>query len=164
MERTLYLWCSSEKKVTVDLHLVALANRDGAYVVLVAQLLRRRLQSTCTSSSLRMGMDHMLYLWRGSKGEGCSRPAPRCPCRWRWSAHCICSTAPKDKVAVDLYLVVLVDRDGAHIVLVAQLRRRRLQLTCTSSSLRIGMERTLYLWRSSEGEGCSRPAPRRPCG
>ena len=36
MERTLYLWCSSEEKVAVDLHLVVLADEDGAYVVLVA--------------------------------------------------------------------------------------------------------------------------------
>ena len=30
MERTLYLWRSSEEKVAVDLHLVVLADRDGA--------------------------------------------------------------------------------------------------------------------------------------
>ena len=36
MERTLYLWCSSEEKVAVDLHLVVLADEDGAYVVFVA--------------------------------------------------------------------------------------------------------------------------------
>ena len=35
MERTLYLWRSSEEKVAVDLHLVILADEDGAYVVLV---------------------------------------------------------------------------------------------------------------------------------
>ena len=54
-----------------------------------------------------------------------------------------------EKVAVDLHLAVLADREGAHIVLVVQLRRRRLQSTYTSPSLRIEMERTLYLWRSS---------------
>ena len=36
MERTLYLWRSSEEKVAVDLHLVVLADEDGAYVALVA--------------------------------------------------------------------------------------------------------------------------------
>ena len=52
---TLYLWRSSEEKVAVDLHLVVLADEDGAYIILgVAP--RRRLQSTCTSSSLRIGM------------------------------------------------------------------------------------------------------------
>ena len=30
MERTLYLWHSSEEKVAVDLHLVVLADQDGA--------------------------------------------------------------------------------------------------------------------------------------
>ena len=49
MERTLYLWRSSEKRAAVDLHLVALAGRDGAYIVLVVQLLGKGLQSTCTS-------------------------------------------------------------------------------------------------------------------
>ena len=34
----LYLWRSSEEKVAVDLHLIVLADRDGAHVVLVAQL------------------------------------------------------------------------------------------------------------------------------
>ena len=36
MERTLYLWRSFEEKVAVDLHLVVLADEDGAYVVFVA--------------------------------------------------------------------------------------------------------------------------------
>ena len=36
MERMLYLWHSSENKAGVDLHLVVLADGDGAYVVLVA--------------------------------------------------------------------------------------------------------------------------------
>ena len=30
-----------------------------------------------------------------------------------------CAAAPKEKVAVDLHLVILADRDGAHVVLVA---------------------------------------------
>ena len=38
MECTLYLWHSSKKKVAVDLHLVVLADQDGAHVVLVVQL------------------------------------------------------------------------------------------------------------------------------
>ena len=38
MERTLYLWRSYEEKVTVDLHLVALTDQDGAHIVLMAQL------------------------------------------------------------------------------------------------------------------------------
>ena len=109
-------------------------------------------------------MECMLCLWRSSQGEGGSPPAPRRPCGLKWSARCICGEAPKEKVAVDLHLVVLADWDGAHIAFVAKLRRRRWQSTCTSSSLRSGMERTLYLWRSSQGEGGSRPAPRRPCG
>ena len=74
----------------VDLHLIALAGRDGAQIAV----------------DLR-------------------------PCGSGWSAHCICGVALKQKVAVDLHLVVLA-------------------------------ERMLYLWRSSEGEGSSRPAPRRP--
>ena len=41
MERTLYLWCSSEERVAVDLHLVILADRDGADIVLVARLRER---------------------------------------------------------------------------------------------------------------------------
>ena len=106
----------------------------------------------------------MLYLWRSSEGEGGSRPAPRRSCGLGWSACCICGEAPKEKVAVDLHLIVLADWDGAHVVFVAKLQRRRWQLTCTSSSLRIGMERMLYLWRSSEGAGGSRPAPHHPCG
>ena len=53
-------------------------------------------------------------------------------CGSGWSAHCICGVAQKEKVAVDLDLVILA-------------------------------KRTLYLWRSSEGEGSSRPGPRRPC-
>ena len=84
MERTLYLWHSSEKRATVNLHLVVLADRDGAYIVLVAQLLGGRLQSTCTSSSLRIGMERTLYLWHSSE----------------------------ERVAVDLHLVVLADWDG----------------------------------------------------
>ena len=36
MERTLYLWRSSEEKVAVDLHLVVIADEDGVYVVFVA--------------------------------------------------------------------------------------------------------------------------------
>ena len=36
MERTLYLWRSSEEKVAVDLHLVVLADEYGAYIVFVA--------------------------------------------------------------------------------------------------------------------------------
>ena len=32
----LYLWRSSEEKVAVDLHLIVLADEDGAYVVFVA--------------------------------------------------------------------------------------------------------------------------------
>ena len=36
MERTLYLWHSSEEKVAVDLYLIVLANEDGAHVVFVA--------------------------------------------------------------------------------------------------------------------------------
>ena len=126
--------------------------------------LRGQLQSTRASSSSRIGMEQTLYLRRSSEGEGCSRPAPHHPCGWGWSGRCICIVAPKEKVAVNLHLVVLADRDGADVVLMPQLRRRRLQSTCTSSSLRIGMERTLYLCRSSEGEGCSRPTPRHPCG
>ena len=55
------------------------------------------------------------------------------PCGSGWSACSICGVAPKEKVAVDLHLVVLA-------------------------------EHTLYLWRSSEGEGGRRPAPRHPCG
>ena len=39
MERTLYLWRSSEEKVAADLRLVVLANKDGACVVFVVQLL-----------------------------------------------------------------------------------------------------------------------------
>ena len=35
MERTLYLWRSSEEKVAVDLHLIVLVDEDGVYVVLV---------------------------------------------------------------------------------------------------------------------------------
>ena len=35
MEPMLYLWCSSEEKVAIDLHLAVLADEDGAYVVLV---------------------------------------------------------------------------------------------------------------------------------
>ena len=93
MERTLYLWRSSEKRAAVDLHLVALAGRDGAYVVLVVQLRRRRLQSTCASSSLRTRMERTLYLWRSSE----------------------------KRAAVDLHLVVLAGRDGAYVVLVVQL-------------------------------------------
>ena len=38
MERTLYLWRSSEEKVADDLHLIVLVDQDEAYVVLVAQL------------------------------------------------------------------------------------------------------------------------------
>ena len=34
----LYLWRSSEEKVVVDLHLVVLADQDGAHIVLVVQL------------------------------------------------------------------------------------------------------------------------------
>ena len=34
----MYLWCNSEEKVAVDLHLAVLADRDGAYVGLVVQL------------------------------------------------------------------------------------------------------------------------------
>ena len=40
------------------------------------------------------------------------------PCRSGWSARCICDVALKEKVAVDLYLVVLADRNGAHVVFV----------------------------------------------
>ena len=47
---------------------------------------------TITSSSLRIRMERMLYLWRSSK----------------------------EKVVVDLHLVVLADQDGVHIVLVAK--------------------------------------------
>ena len=50
----LYLWRSSEENVTVDLHLVVLADKDGAHIVFVVQLRR----------------------------EGYSRPAPRRPCVW----------------------------------------------------------------------------------
>ena len=32
----LYLWRSSEEKVAVDLHLIVLADEDGAHVVFVA--------------------------------------------------------------------------------------------------------------------------------
>ena len=39
------------------------------------------------------------------------------------------AAAPKEKVAVDLHLVVLADRDGPGVVFVPQLRRRRLQST-----------------------------------
>ena len=84
MERMLYLWRSSEERVAVDQHLVVLADKGGAHVVLVAQLRRRKLQSTCTSSSLRIRMERTFYLWRSSE----------------------------ERVAVDLYLVVLADRDG----------------------------------------------------
>ena len=38
MERTLYLWRNSEEMFAVDLHLVVLADRDGADIVLVARL------------------------------------------------------------------------------------------------------------------------------
>ena len=44
----------------------------------------------------------------------------------RWSTRCICGEAPKEKVAVDLHLVVLAEWDGAHVVIVAKLPRRRL--------------------------------------
>ena len=77
-----------------SLHLIALVDRDGADVVLVPQLRRRRLQSTCISSSLLMGMERTLYLCRSSE----------------------------DKVVLDLYLVVLADKDGADVVFVSQLR------------------------------------------
>ena len=89
----LYLWRSSENRATVDLHLVALAGRDGAYVVLVVQLQGKGLQSTCTLSSLRMEMEGTLYLWRSSE----------------------------KKAVGDLHLVALAGRDGAYVVLVVQL-------------------------------------------
>ena len=54
-------------------------------------ILRDISQSTCASSSLRIGMEQTLYLWRNSE----------------------------ERFAVDLRLVVLTDRDGADIVLVA---------------------------------------------
>ena len=41
------------------------------------------------------------------------------PCGSGWSAHCICGVAQKEKVAVDLHLVVLADCNGAHVVFVA---------------------------------------------
>ena len=101
-----------------------------------------------------------MQLWGGVP----SQPALCHPCGSGWSARCTCGSAPKEKVAVDLHLVVLADWDGAHVAFVVKLRRRRWQSTCTSSFLRIGMECMLYLWRSSQGEGGSRPASRRPCG
>ena len=42
----------------------------------------------------------------------------------RWSAHCICGEAPQEKVAVDPHLVT-AEQDGADIVFVAKLPRRR---------------------------------------
>ena len=53
--------------------------------------LKWKVQSTCVSSSLRAGLGRMLYLWHSSE----------------------------KKAAVDLHLVVLVDGDGAYVVLVA---------------------------------------------
>ena len=38
MERTLYLWRSSEDKFAVDLHLVVLADKDGVHIVFVVLL------------------------------------------------------------------------------------------------------------------------------
>ena len=38
IKRMLYLWHSSEEKIAVDLHLVVLADKDGAHIVLMAQL------------------------------------------------------------------------------------------------------------------------------
>ena len=105
----LYLWRNSKEKVAVDQHHVVLADEDGAHVVPVAQLRRRRSQSTCTSLSLRIGREHTLYMGRSSEGEGFSRPVPRRPCGLGWSACCTCGAAPKEKVAVDLHLVVLAD-------------------------------------------------------
>ena len=55
--------------------------------------LRRRSQTNCTSPSLRIEMERTLYFWSSSK----------------------------ERVADDLHLVVLVDREGAHIVFMAQL-------------------------------------------
>ena len=79
---------------------------------------RRSLQSTC--SPIHLG-EH----WAAAK-----------PPSGRFALHsvgfCIGGVARKERVAVDLHLVLLA-------------------------------ERTLYLWRSSEGEGSSRPAPRPPC-
>ena len=46
---------------------------------------------TCTSLSLHIRMERMLYLWR----------------------------TPEEKVAVDLRIIVLADEDGAHVVFVA---------------------------------------------
>ena len=66
-------------------------------------------------------MERTLYLWHSSEGEGSSRLAPRRPCGSGWSARCTCGEAPKEKVAVDLHLVVLADQDGEHIVFMAQL-------------------------------------------
>ena len=103
--------CSAapKEKVVVVLHLIVLAEWDGAHVVFVAKLPRRRWQSTCTSPSLWIEMERTLYLWRSSREEGGSRPAPRRPCGLGWSACCICGEAPKEKVAVDLHLVVPAD-------------------------------------------------------
>ena len=62
----------------------------------------------------------------------------------RWSAHCICDEAPQEKVAVDPHLVT-AKRDGAHIVFVAKLSRRRWHSTHTLL-LQSGTEHALYLW------------------
>ena len=71
-------------------------------------------------------MECASYLWRSSPGEGGGRPTP----------HCICGEALQEKVAVHPHFVA-VERDESRIVFVAKLPRRRWQLTCPSSSLRI---------------------------
>ena len=75
---------------------------------------------------------------------------------------------------VDLLFIALAGKDGARITVdlrpcgsgwsarcicgVAPKEKATVDL-----HLVVLAERTLYLWRSSEGEGSSRPAPHRPC-
>ena len=92
---------------------------------------RNTLQRLRCSSEVENPVDlHFIAL---AGRDGAQIAVDLCPCGSGWGACCICGVALKEKVVVDLHLVVLA-------------------------------ERTLYLWRSSEGEGSSRPAPRRPCG
>ena len=96
---------------------------------------KKRLQMTCTSSSLWIGMESTLYLWHSSK-ERIAVDLHLVILADRDGAYVVFWRSSEEKVAVDLHLVVLADEDGAHVVLVAQLR----------------------------GEDCSRPAHRCPCG
>ena len=61
----------------------------------------------------------LLHSQRSSEGEGGSRPM-----------SCICGEAPQGKAAVDPHPVT-AEWDGAHIVFVAKLSRRRWQSTHT---------------------------------